>query len=64
MKRIHTILDKYEKQVDKSQLKQIASYLKELGFNKLAQTLPEIEQVKWLLKLYLLYNLLIVLTFL
>ncbi|XP_032874857.1 probable ATP-dependent RNA helicase DDX60 [Amblyraja radiata] len=44
MKRIHTILDKYEKQVDKSQLKQIATYLKELGFNKLAQTLPEIEQ--------------------
>ncbi|XP_069782250.1 probable ATP-dependent RNA helicase DDX60 [Narcine bancroftii] len=44
MKRIHNILDKYEKQMDKSQLKQIASYLKELGFNKLAQTIPDIEQ--------------------
>ncbi|XP_059820863.1 probable ATP-dependent RNA helicase DDX60 isoform X1 [Hypanus sabinus] len=44
MKRIHNILDKYEKQMDKSQLKLIATYLKELGFNKLAQTIPDIEQ--------------------
>ncbi|XP_051897877.1 probable ATP-dependent RNA helicase DDX60 isoform X2 [Pristis pectinata] len=44
MKRIHNILDKYEKQMDKSQMKLISTYLKELGFNKLAQTLPDVEQ--------------------
>ncbi|GCB73226.1 probable ATP-dependent RNA helicase DDX60 [Scyliorhinus torazame] len=44
MKRIHNILDKYEKMMEKSQLKLIASYLKEFGFNKLAQSLPDIDQ--------------------
>ncbi|XP_067847201.1 probable ATP-dependent RNA helicase DDX60 [Heptranchias perlo] len=44
MKRIHNILDKYEKLMEKNQLKQIATYLKELGFNKLAQSIPDIDQ--------------------
>ncbi|XP_059501741.1 probable ATP-dependent RNA helicase DDX60 [Stegostoma tigrinum] len=44
MKRIHNILDKYEKMMEKNQLKLIATYLKELGFNKLAQCLPDIDQ--------------------
>ncbi|XP_060682842.1 probable ATP-dependent RNA helicase DDX60 [Hemiscyllium ocellatum] len=44
MKRIHNILDKYEKMMEKNQLKLIATYLKELGFDKLAQCLPDIDQ--------------------
>ncbi|XP_067896061.1 probable ATP-dependent RNA helicase DDX60 [Heterodontus francisci] len=44
MKRIHNILDKYEKTMEKNQLKQIATYLKELGFAKLAQSIPDIDQ--------------------
>ncbi|XP_078069553.1 putative ATP-dependent RNA helicase DDX60 [Mustelus asterias] len=44
MKRIHNILDKYEKMMEKNQLKLIASYLKEFGFHKLAQCIPDIDQ--------------------
>uniref|UniRef100_UPI00398E78A8 probable ATP-dependent RNA helicase DDX60 n=1 Tax=Pristiophorus japonicus TaxID=55135 RepID=UPI00398E78A8 len=44
MKRIHNIMDKYEKMMEKNQLKLIAAYLKELGFNKLAQSIPDIDQ--------------------
>uniref|UniRef100_A0A4W3H4H8 DExD/H-box helicase 60 n=3 Tax=Callorhinchus milii TaxID=7868 RepID=A0A4W3H4H8_CALMI len=44
LKRIQNIMDKYEKMLEKNQLKQISAYLKELGLNNLAQTIPDFDQ--------------------
>uniref|UniRef100_A0A4W3GM84 DExD/H-box helicase 60 n=1 Tax=Callorhinchus milii TaxID=7868 RepID=A0A4W3GM84_CALMI len=46
LKRIQNIMDKYEKMLEKNQLKQISAYLKELGLNNLAQTIPDFDQSK------------------